>query len=59
MLTDDTKELRVFKLPIYVHLKIERYMSLIHSRTGRKLTKDMASAELLEKATRNIKLPTE
>lgn len=52
----DVKELRVRDLPQLLHLKIERYISIIHARTGRELNKQTATIELIEKATRNIKV---
>lgn len=54
--TVKTRELRVREFPEKLHLKIERYISLIHSRTGRELNKQTATIELLEKSTKSIKL---
>lgn len=52
----ESRELRVIALPEELHLKIERYISIIHARTGRLLNKQTATQELLEKATKNIKV---
>lgn len=52
----ESRELRVRDFPVKLHRKVERYISLIHARTGRELTKQTAIVELVDKATRNIKL---
>jgi len=52
----EVTELRVQYFPDLLHLKIERYISLIHTRTGRKLNKQTATIELVDKATKNIKV---
>ena len=40
-----------------IHQRIEIHMSLVHTKTGRKLTKPQAASELLDKATKHIKVP--
>lgn len=52
-----TTELRVPELADDIHLKIEKYMAIAHAKAGRRLTKPQAAAELLDKATKHIKLP--
>jgi hypothetical protein len=49
-------ELRVNKCPKVVHRKIERYISMMDVKEGRRLNKQTATVELLELATKNIKL---
>jgi hypothetical protein len=49
-------ELRVKKCPVMTHRKIERYISMIDVKEGRRLNKQTATVELLEKATKDIKL---
>lgn len=52
----EVTELRVRDFPDSLHQKIERYISIIHARTGRELNKQTATIELIDKATKNIKL---
>jgi hypothetical protein len=49
-------ELRVKECPKDIHKKIERYISMIDVREGRSLNKQSATVELLERATRKIKI---
>lgn len=51
------KELRLRFVPLSLHEKIEKYMSQVHSKQDRVLTKETGCIELLEKATKHIKLP--
>lgn len=56
MIENQTRELRIPLFPETLHQKVERYISLIHARTGRELNKQTAIIELVEKATKNVKL---
>lgn len=56
MAENQTRELRVPQFPEILHKKVERYISLIHGRTGRELNKQTAIIELVEKATKSVKL---
>jgi hypothetical protein len=49
-------ELRVKECPNSTHRKIERYISMVDVSQGRRLNKQSATVELLEKATKDIKL---
>jgi hypothetical protein len=50
----NVRELRVRDFPVPLHDKIEKYISKVHSRTGRRLNKQTATIELVEKATKDI-----
>jgi hypothetical protein len=55
--TNEDRDIRVRKAPAELHLKIEHYM-FKRGLKGKSLTKELAVIELLEKATKPIKLPT-
>ncbi len=49
-------DIRIEKAPQTIHKKLERYIGLQHAKRGYRLRKGEAALELLEKATKNIKL---
>jgi len=53
----EVKELRLRFLPVAIHKKIEKYIAMQRSKHDREITKEIASAELLDKATKSIKIP--
>lgn len=54
--TQDVTELRVRTLPNKLHRKIRKYIGMVQVNEGRDLNKQTAVIELLEAATKNIKL---
>lgn len=53
---EQTKEMRLRHVRITLHKKVEKYMAQVHAREDRKLTKENACIEILEKGTRKIKV---
>jgi hypothetical protein len=52
------RDIRLVKVPELIHDKIERYMARVQFREHRKLTKADAAVELIDKATKDIKIKT-
>lgn len=52
-----TRELRDAEFPEVLHQKIEKYIARIRDREDRVLTKPKALRELVDRATRHIKIP--
>lgn len=50
-------ELRCRKFPRLLHLKIEKYAALALTREDRAINKDQALEEIVERGTKNIKVP--
>jgi hypothetical protein len=51
------KELRIRAFPVRLHKKIGKYIARVLDREDRTLTKETAVEELIDKATKNIKIP--